>query len=201
MKKKWSFILLGICLFACAYLYAHIDKNTYLYDRNTDSADFIGTGILKEGEEITQTFTCPENSLDGINLKATLIGSAEAVKIEYSLIDLESGDEVRTASAAGSEIKNNKFNKLDFEVLPGTKGKRYMLRLKESGTDDMAGVSFYVTEGGGNEETLSIKGSETKGTLIVRMLTHRFDLETFVVLLGIAAFIAGFMGMLYRLFK
>ena len=33
------------------------------------------------------------------------------------------------------------------------------------------------------------------------MLTHRFDLETFVVLLGIAAFIAGFMGMLYRLFK
>ena len=192
---------MGICLLAFAYLYAHIDKNTYLYDRNTDSADFTGTGILKEGEEITQTFTCPENSLDGINLKATLAGSAEAVKIEYSLTDSESGEEVRTASVTGSGIKNNKFNKLRFEALEGTKGKNYTLRLKESGTDDMTGISFYLTEGGGDEEKLFIKGNETKGTLNVRTLTHRFDPETFVVLLGIMAFIAGFMGILYRLFK
>lgn len=201
MKKKWSFILLGICLIVCAYLYAYIDKNTYLYDRNIDSADFIGTGILKEGEEITQTFTCLEKSLDGINLKATLSGSAEAVEVEYSLKDLESGDVVRTASVTGSGIKNNKFNKLAFQTLADTEGKRYMLKLRETGTDDTTGVSFYLTEGEAQEETLVIKGNETKGTLIARTVTHRFDLETFVVLLGIVAFIAGFMSMLYKLFK
>lgn len=201
MKKKLGFILLGICLLVFAYLYAHIDKNTYLYDRNTDSADFIGTGILKENEEITQTFICTEDSLDGINLKATLTGDAEQVKVEYSLADAKSGEIVRTASVPGSEIKNNKFNKLDFQTLTGTSGKHYILTLTESGSDDNTGVSFYLAAGDEYEEKLVIKGNETQGMMIVRLITHRFDWETFAVLLGIAAFIAGFMSMLYKLFK
>lgn len=201
MKKRLGFILLGICFLIFAYLYAHIDKNTYLYDRNTDSADFTGTGILKENEEITQTFTCAEDSLDGINLKATLIGGAEHVKVEYSLTDAESGETVRTASVSGSEINNNKFNKLGFQTLTGTLGKHYILKLAESGSDDNTGVSFYLAAGEEYDEKLVVKGNETQGMMIVRLLTHRFDWETFVVLLGIAAFIAGFMSMLYKLFK
>lgn len=201
MKKKLSFILAAACVLVFAYLYAHIDKNTYLYDRNTDSADFIGTGILKEGEEITQTFTCAEDSLDGINLKATLVGAAEHVNVEYSLVDAESGDEVRTASVPGSEINHNKFNKLSFQPLAETAGKSYILKLKESGSDDITGVSFYLTSGDEYQEKLSIKGNETKGMLIVRLVTHRFDLETFIVLLGIVAFIVGFMKILYKLFQ
>ncbi len=201
MKKKLSFILLGVCLLAAAYLYAHIDKNTYLYDRNTDSADFIGTGILLEKEEITQTFTCVEDSLDGINLKATLMGDAEHVRVEYSLMDAESGETVRTASVQGSEIKNNKFNKLSFQTLTGTAGKRFILKLAESGSNDNTGVGFYLAAGAEYQEELVIKGNETQGMMIVRLITHRFDWETFVVLLGIAAFIAGFMSMLYKLFK
>lgn len=201
MKKKLGFILLGICLLVSAYLYAHIDKNTYLYDRNTDSADFIGTGILKENEEITQTFTCTEDSLDGINLKATLNGDAGHVKVEYSLADAKSGETVRTASVLGSEIKNNKFNKLNFETLTGTSGKRFILKLTESGTDDNTGVSFYLDARDEYEDKLVIKGNDTQGMMIVRLITHRFDWETFVVLLGIAAFIAVFMTMLYKLFK
>lgn len=201
MKKNLSFILAVACVLVFAFLYAYIDKNTYLYDRNTDSADFIGTGILREGEEITQTFTCLEDSLDGINLKATLVGAAEHVNVEYSLIDAESGEKVRTASVLGSEINNNKFNKLSFQPLAETAGKRYILKLKESGTDDITGVSFYLAAGDEYQGKLLIKGNETKGMLIARLVTHRFDLETFIVLLGIAAFIAGFMKTLYKLFK
>lgn len=201
MKKKLGFIFLVAGLCVCAFLYAHIDKNTYLYDRNTDSADFISTGILKDNEEITQTFTCTEDSLDGINLKATLAGDAEHVKVEYSLIDAGDGAEVRKASIAGNEIKNNKFNKLRFQTITGTAGKSYILKLTESGTDDMTGVSFYLAGENKSGEQLFVKGNATQGTMIVRTLTHRFDWETFIVLLGIAAFIAGFMVMLYKLFK
>ncbi|MCI9439847.1 MAG: hypothetical protein HFH15_01160 [Ruminococcus sp.] len=201
MKKKLSVILAAVCLLVFAYLYAHIDKNTYLYDRNTDSADFTGTGILKEGEEITQTFTCTEDSLDGINLKATLVGDAGQVNVEYSLIDAESGSVVREALVSGSEIENNKFNRLSFQTLTKTAGKDYILKLTETGSDDITGVSFYLDAGDEYKERLFIKGNETKGMLIVRLITHRFDLETFVVLSGIVAFIAGFMKMLYKLFK
>ena len=110
MKKRLGIIILGVGMLIFAYFYAHIDKNTYLYDRNTDSAELIGTGIPDEGEEITQSFISVEDSIDGINLKATVIGEAENVGLEYSLIDEKSGEVVRTETVLGAEIKNNKFN-------------------------------------------------------------------------------------------
>ena len=82
MKKRLGIIILGVGMLIFAYFYAHIDKNTYLYDRNADSAELIGTGIPDEGEEITQSFISVEDSIDGINLKATVIGEAETVGLE-----------------------------------------------------------------------------------------------------------------------
>ncbi len=146
MKKKLSILILGIAVIAIAYVYAHIDKNTYLYDRNTDSAELVGTGIPGDAEEVTQSFTSIEDSIDGINLKATLIGEADHVNVEYSLIDEESGKVVRTENVTGEEIKNNNFNVLRFQTLGGTRGKKYILRLAESGTSDNTGVSFYLSE-------------------------------------------------------
>lgn len=201
MKKKLSAIVIAIGVLAFAYLYAHIDKNTYLYDRNTDSSQLAGTGILGETEEIRMLFTCPEDSLDGINLKATVIGSVENVDVEYSLIDVESGEVIRRETVQGMEIDNNKFNKLKFPVLRETKGKNYILRLTESGTSSDAGISFYLSEEDREGEQLTVRGNDTQGVLAVRLLTHRFDMETFIVLLGIMAFIVGFMNVLYKLFR
>ncbi len=202
MKKKLGIIILGMGVLIFAYLYAHIDKNTYLYDRNTDSAELIGTGIPAAGEEITQSFTSVEDTIDGINVKATVIGDAGHVGLEYSLLDEESGEVVRTETMPGTEIKNNKFNVLKFQTLQDTKGKNYTLSLSESGADDNTGISFYLSEEiGGTQGLLRVRGQETNGNLVVRILTHRFDLETFVVLLGILAFIAGFMNVLYRMFR
>lgn len=201
MKKRLGIIILGIGVLIFVYFYAHIDKNTYLYDRNTDSAELIGTGIPAAGEEITQSFTSIEDSLDGINLKATVIGDAENVELEYSLLDEKSGEVVRTETIPGAEIKSNKFNILKFQTLKDTKGKNYILRLSESGSGDNAGISFYLSEREGTQGKLKVKGQEIEGNLAVRTLTHRFDLETCVVLVGILAFIAGFMNVLYRMFK
>ncbi len=201
MKKKLTVILLIAGVLVLAYLYAHIDKNTYLYDRNTDSADLTGTGILEEKEEILQSFTCTEDSVDGINLKATVIGSPENAELQYALIDPESGEALRQGKIQGLEIENNKFNKLKFPVLKETKGKSYILRLTESGTGEEAGIGFFLSPRGEQGQELRVRGNETRGTLAVRILTHRFDLETFIVLLGIIAFIAGFMKVLYKLFK
>lgn len=201
MKKKLSLILLGIAVLAVAFLYAYIDKNTYIYDRNTDSSELVGTGIPGDAEEITQSFTCIEDSIDGINLKATVNGEAEKVSVEYSLIEEKSGEVVRTETVLGSEIKNNHFNILRFKTINETKGKNYILRLSESGTSDNTGISFYLSEREGTKGVLKVKGQQMKGSLAVRVLTHRFDLETFVVFLGIFAFITGFLNILYKMFK
>lgn len=201
MKKKLSAVVVVIGVLLFAYLYAHIDKNTYLYDRNADSSDFTGTGILNGKEEVRQSFICTEDSLEGINLKATVIGDVQNVNVEYSLIDAESADMVRSGTVSGMEINNNKFNKLKFPVLEDTKGKNYILCLTESGNSSDAGVSFYLSAEDRQGQQLEVKGSKTAGVLVVRLLTHRFDLETFIVLLGIVGFIAGFMNILYKLFK
>ena len=47
MKKKISSAVLIAAILVGAFLYAHVDKNIYLYDRSLESEDFINTGILE----------------------------------------------------------------------------------------------------------------------------------------------------------
>lgn len=100
------------------------------------------------------------------------------------------------------EIKNNKFNLFKVKQMNGTEGKRYLFEITETGADAANGVSFYVVpEKADTAQQLSIKNNETQGALAIRTVSHRFDVETFVVLLGFVLFIVIFMKLLYKLFK
>ena len=180
-----------------AFLYAHVDKNIYLYDRSLESEDFINTGILEEGETLEQTFTMKDEAIDGINLKISSVGNVEDVTLLGTLKDAGSNEKVSEFSVAGSEIKNNKINKLKVPRVEDT--KEYTLVLACEGSDEQNGLSFYVTQG--NAGKLTVKGNDTNGVLVSRMLCHRFDVETFFVLLGFVAFVYVFMRTLYKLFK
>lgn len=200
MKKKIKMAVLFVVITVLVFLYAHIDKNRYLYDADTPSEDYISTGVLLEGELITQTFVCEEEILDGINLKSTIVGSAENVALEYAVQDNET-NEIIGGTIHGTEIKNNKFNKYKFQRISGTKGREYTIILKTTGTDENNGISFYVDPAENRQDTLFIKDQKSQGTLVARTLSHRFDLETFIVLLGFVAFVTGFIEVLYKLFK
>ena len=199
MKKKISRAVLIAAILAGAFLYAHVDKNIYLYDRSLESEDFINTGILEEGETLEQTFTMKDEAIDGINLKISSVGNVEDVTLLGTLKDAGSNEKVSEFSVAGSEIKNNKINKLKVPRVEDTKGKEYTLVLACEGSDEQNGLSFYVTQG--NVGKLTVKGNDTNGVLVSRMLCHRFDVETFIVLLGFVAFVYVFMRTLYKLFK
>ena len=201
--KKYIKTGIGILIIVVlAFLYAHIDKNSYLYDRNADTSTFISTGTLLEGETISQGFVSEEEILSGINMKCSVLGDASDVEVQYSLRDIETGKAVASGSVKAGEINNNKFNQFWMEPIDSAKGKEYLLEITETGADAANGVSFYVVpqkeEGA---QVLNIKNNETEGSLAVRYVSHRFDMETFVVLLGFAAFIVIFMKLLYKLFK
>lgn len=200
MKKKIKMAVLFVVITILVFLYAHIDKNRYLYDTDTPSEDYVSTGVLLEGELITQTFVCEEEILDGINLKSTIVGSAENVALEYAVQD-NGTNEIIGGTIQGTEIKNNKFNKYKFQRISGTKGREYTIILKATGTDENNGISFYVDPAENRQDTLFIKDQKSQGTLVARTLSHRFDLETFIVLLGFVAFVTGFIKVLYKLFK
>ena len=51
------------------------------------------------------------------------------------------------------------------------------------------------------DQQLTVRDGGVDGVLVVRLLCHRFDVETFVVLLGIILFVAIFMKKLYKSFS
>lgn len=200
MKKKIISCLVIVVVIVLSYFYAHIDKNSYLYDRNADTGTFDATGVLEDGEEIRQTFIADENSIDGINIKVNISGNVETVVLNCVLLD-EAMQEVCHVNVAANELENNKFNKIDFPIVTETKGRQFTLVLREENSDVQNGVGFYYEPGSQEDQKLAIRGNETEGTMITRIICHRFDVETFVVLLGIIAFVVVFMKILYKYFK
>jgi hypothetical protein len=199
MKHRLKVILLGIVVVIVAVCYAYIQKNTYLYPREVATDAYIATGVLLEGESITQSFVCEEDSMQGLNVKMTHIGEVSEVVVVYTITEVDTGKSV-SAKMLGSEISNNKFNKLPFEILENTKGKQYEITLQEENGQVNQGIGFYLSLEGKSGE-LVVRGEQTEGSLIVRTLTQRFDFETFLVFLGLIAYIWIFIQILYKLFQ
>ena len=199
-KTVVSTILLSVLVILVSFLYAHIDKNIYLYDRNADTSTYYGTGILTQGEEVSQTFVSTEDNIDGINIKVSLTGNVENIILHYTLVDLIT-DEVYESQVHAKELENNKFNQLSVGRITEAKGKPYELVLKVENSDEQNGISFYAAHGVVENQPLVIKESQSEGTLVARIICHRFDMETFIVFIGIIVFIVVFMKVLYKSFK
>lgn len=200
MKKKIISFLVIVIIIVLSYFYAYIDKNSFLYDRNADTGTFAATGVLEDGEEIRQSFIADENTIDGINIKVNISGNVETVVLNCVLLD-EAMQEVCYVNIAANGLENNKFNKIQFPSVTETKGRQFTLVLREENSDGQNGVGFYFEPGSQEGQKLAIRGNETDGAMVTRLICHRFDVETFVVLLGIITFIVVFMKVLYRYFK
>ena len=200
MRKKIISCLIICVVIVLSYFYAHIDKNSYIYNRNSDTALFYGTGILLNNEEITQTFIAEENVIDGFNIKIATAGNVEKVVLSYSVID-EMSEVVAQAKVPVNALESNKFNRLEIPTIENTEGKQYTLVLSTENADEQNGVGFYIEPGRRENQQLTIKNNDTDGTLVARIISHRFDMETFVVLLGIILFVVVFMKVLYKFFK
>ena len=200
MKKKIAVGLLIVVAIVLSYFYANIDKNSYMYDRDAETETYVSTGVLCEGETLTQSFVAEEDTIDGINIKLSLSGYAKEAVLRYVILD-EQAQKLAEATVSGDELENNKFNLLKIPQIKDTKDKRFTLVLAEQNTDEQNGISFYLEPTPQEEHKLTIKGNDTAGTLVARTVCHRFDVETFVVLLGMLTFIVVFMRALYKLFK
>lgn len=200
MKKKIVSCFIVCIVIVASYFYAHIDKNTYVYNRNADTGTFYSTGILKEEEELTQTFVSEEAAIDGLNVKVAVSGNVEDVVVHYAILDADS-DKLFEGSVPAIELESNKFNYLKVSRIADTEGKEYTLVLSEKNADEQNGVAFYVEPGRYNNQTLIVKENATDGTLVFRSVCHRFDVETFIVLLGMIVFVTVFMKALYKLFR
>lgn len=200
MKKKLKYIIIGIIVIAGAYFYSHIAKTHMIYDREVDTSDYKNTGVILEGN-VEQQFKSKEETLDGVRVKCQVVGRPQQETIEYTLTDIEQQSILATGEAKVQDLKNSKFYEFKFDEITGCKDKEYLFTLNIKNGSAEEGIAFYY-EGVIEEHTsLAVNGEQKEGTLILKTVTHRFDLETFAVILFFALYIVVFMKFLYRLFK
>ncbi|MDD3362872.1 MAG: hypothetical protein PHW34_14490 [Hespellia sp.] len=200
MKKKMKICVCVIIIVMVSYLYAHIDKNNMIYDKNIADNEYQTTGNIIEGS-LVQTFVCQEDKLDGIRIKTIKNGDLSNVTINYIITDLETKKEY-SGSVVGNDIKNNKYYKFEIgQQLVGCKGKSFQIEISEEGSSDYNGVSFYMTPTQAEQTTLSLNNYDQDKTVIMKTVTHRFDMETFVMMIVSICFVCGFMKILYYLFN
>lgn len=199
MKKTAKYIIGLIILVGFAFIYSHINKLHAIYNVDIDNSLYLNTGILY-GETVEQEFTVQEEKLDGVQVKCATFGERVGVTIEYTLLEKESGTVVGEGVIAGATLKNNKFMKISLENVKNTKGKSYTLALRELGAKENDGVCFYL-ENSQKGTSYTIDGDKRDGTLILKTMSHRFDMETFLIMLFFEAYLLLFMKVMYKLFK
>ena len=89
---------------------------------------------------------------------------------------------------------------MKFDRVNDCKDKAYTLNFQVTKCD-VGYVQIFYTPGTDKGEALVYAGTPIDGIGVMRTLTHRFDLETYIVTLCFAAYIVLFMRWLYKLFK
>lgn len=199
--KKIKFIIGIIIVIVLSFLYAHIAKVNAIYDRNVDNSEYMSTGVFSDSAE--QTFISKEETLDGITVKCQALGDARGSSVSLKLFDKTTGELVAESELKAEELENSKFNTFNFDTVEECKGKEYLAIFESHGenVEETKGISIFYQPTTEKDTVLEINDSNVDGTLIMKTVTNRFDMETFCVILLFACYIFGFLKFLYKLFK
>lgn len=184
----------------CAFLYAHIDKMTRIYDKNIDAGDYVSMG-LRDGKVFEQTFKSKEDILDGIEIMCLTSGNVQSAQLVYELVEAESGESIRTGNLEPAKANSGKFYRISFEQIKNCEGKEYVFSITQKITEENSGIAFYYAPEAEEDTQLIIDEKMVDGTTVMREISHRFDLETFIVFLSFVLYIVLFMEFLIKLFK
>ena len=158
--------------------------------------------VLEVGQMASQKFVCEEAYMDGISLKlaANAVPDKEKVLVAYEVVDDSTGKVVAKGTENLGKLRSGKFFKMKFDRVNDCKDKAYTLNFQVTKCD-AGNVQIFYTPGTDKGEALVYAGTPIDGIGVMRTLTHRFDLETYIVTLCFAAYIVLFMRWLYKLFK
>lgn len=197
-KVKYGIGIIAIMIFC--FIYSNVDKMSDMYENKLDNSQYI-TVQVDEEHAVEQRFHAAEEKVSGIALKIMLQNVPTKGELVYSLKDAQ-GKELTQGSLDVNEIKSGRVCKIRFEKeVQVEKGKELSLNLTTSKVEEGKAICLYyepVKKGGTD---LVISDESVEGSLILRTFTHRFDVETFVVVLGFVIYIGLFMKVLYKLFS
>lgn len=200
MKSKVRIIIGSIIFILVAFLYAHIAKTTAIYDKGVDTSEYGNTGALID-TQVQQEFMCVENSLDAIRIKCALNGNPQNTFLTYTLEDIEEDKVVAEGEVDASNAKVTKMFEFRFDTVENTANKHYRFTVNPKGASEVGALSFAFEHKVEKNTYMSLNDDVIEGTLILKMVTDRFDMETFIVVLIFGVYIVFFFNFLYKLFR
>lgn len=201
MKKRLPVIIGVILTVLLAVWYGNTNKTHKIYDNNVNTAVYSAIGVLTEGQTVSQSFVCQEDVLDGFMIKADVLGDYKDAVVTVEVRDAATGEVLSEAQETGDKIKARKLHYVKIPAITDCRGRQMVVEVSETGTADNNGINLFFQPGGGEGETLTVKGNVTEGVFVMKTVTERFDAETFLVMLFSEWFVWGFLWFLYRLFK
>ena len=109
----------------------------------------------------------------------------EKVLVAYEVVDDSTGKVVAKGTENLGKLRSGKFFKMKFDRVNDCKDKAYTLNFQVTKCD-AGNVQIFYTPGTDKGEALVYAGTPIDGIGVMRTLTHRFDLETYIVTLCFA---------------
>ena len=117
--------------------------------------------------------------MDGIAVKCKTVGEVSSILVKYSLIDLKTEKVVARGQVQGEKIANSKFYNFKFDTVENCKGKAFEFILSTEG-ETQENKIYYCYESQTEKDTLmKTDNRDIGGTLIMRSVTNRFDLDVY----------------------
>ncbi len=200
--KKIKYIIVALVGLLFAGIYSFRTWPVEIYDSNIDSTLYENVGELIEGSKVEQTFLCSQNGLHAIELKVSNLGQECEGRYSWKLEETQSGKIAAQGQLEAEAIDNSRNSVLEFAKIDDSKGKEYLLTIQTEQIDSEHGITLMKTEKNSKEDgKLSVNGEESEQVLVLKEQIHYFNVETFVVLLGLIAYLVFFIRFLTRIFK
>ena len=182
--KKWKYVIVAIVGILFAVIYSFRTWPAEIYDNNIDSTLYT------------------QNGLNSLELTMSNLGQECEAEYAWTLTETESEKVVAKGEFTAGEVDNSKNMVLKLSELEESKGKQYVLTIETESIKSEHGVTVMTTDRSLNEDgKLSINGKESSQVLVMKEQMKYFNTETFIVLLGLIAYLVFLITFLNRLFK
>lgn len=201
MKKIVKTIMVILLMIGIGAVHAYGQWKQPIYNMTVDAAAYQNVGEISNGTEIEQEFTVNYNGMNGLLIRVSTWGRSSDKQISYELTEGKSGSRVAEGTLKISEFVDNEYKEISFSEVKNSKGKQYCLKIKDEGINTGEGISIFTTEKEKSAKTLKINGTEQNQALVLKVQAKEFNIEDFVVLIGLQLYVIGFVKLLYRFLR